>query len=185
MLTSSSYFLVLYVFGNGFQGYLLQCFPRDWSKTDEPVVTQIFLTEDKSDVYYLPFLRNLLVHDSLSKIIKIGLTETWVSFLSTCGCVPLGPTDLSIHPVLDCTSSLFKCSLTCSSSSKDNSSLLQTFLVVGGAWDSSRQILSVKSEAEKTLSTSVFFMSVVTRSPAIFSSRLTFTLIFLLQLVDS
>lgn len=174
MLTSSSYFLVLYVFGNGFQGYLLQCFPRDWSKTDEPVVTQIFLT-----------LRNLLVHDSLSKIIKIGLTETWVSFLSTCGCVPLGPTDLSIHPVLDCTSSLFKCSLTCSSSSKDNSSLLQTFLVVGGAWDSSRQILSVKSEAEKTLSTSVFFMSVVTRSPAIFSSRLTFTLVFLLQLVDS
>ena len=81
---------------------------------------------------FLPFLKTgvmfaffqsskiSLDHHDLSKTMKNDLPVTPTSSLSTLGCIPSGPMDL-------CTSSLFKCSLTWSSSTEGKSSVFQTF----------------------------------------------------------
>lgn len=67
-------------------------------------------------------------HHNLLSIFESGLVATLASSLSTHGCFPSGATDF-------CMSSWFKCSLNWVSSSERNSSLLQTFPWVSGAWD--------------------------------------------------
>ena len=55
-----------------------------------------------------------------------------------------------------------------------------TFPLVSGVWDCWQLILLVKTKAKKALSTSAYSVSFVTRSPAPFSSRPTFSLVTLL-----
>jgi len=61
MMPLPSHLLVLYMFGNDLQDYLLHHFPRDQSGADQPVVLWILLAlpEDTSDNSFLPVLRNL------------------------------------------------------------------------------------------------------------------------------
>lgn len=103
-----------------------------------------------------------------------GLTMTSASALSTQWYILLGPRGL-------CMSSLFKCSLTRFSSTKVHlscSSLSRWSLGIPGNF-----VFLAKAEMKKTLSTSALSMSCVTRTPAPFSSRPTFSIVFLLPLM--
>jgi len=75
-----------------------------------------------------------------------------------------------------CMPSLLMYSLNSFSSTNDTSYLLQTFPLVSGTWDSWRLALLLKTEAKKA-----FSLSCVTGTPAPFSSKLTFSLAFLLS----
>lgn len=63
-------------------------------------------------------------------------------------------------------SGLFKCFLTRSFSAKSKCFLLQTLFQDSEAWDSVRQILPLKTEAKKVLSSLIF--SVLSSSPMSF-----------------
>lgn len=84
---------------------------------------------------------------NLSKIIEWLCYN--ISFLNTHRCILPGRTGFL-------TANLFKCSLTWSFPTEAKSTLLQTFPLVSKAWDSSRQILPIKTEAKKASSTSSF-----------------------------
>ena len=70
-----------------------------------------------------------------------GLTMTSPSSLSTHGCIPSEHMDL-------CKSNLLKYSLTWSSSTKGAPSLLQTFAMVSGAWDSWRSAFATNDKGK-------------------------------------
>lgn len=62
MLTIPDNLLVLRMFGNRFQDYLLCHLPRDQVQADSPVFSRIFLLallEDKGDICFLLVLRHL------------------------------------------------------------------------------------------------------------------------------
>lgn len=141
-----------------------KCFPqgfsaspsRDWGKAVWPIVPRSS---------FLPFLKIVVLalfqssgtstncHDH-SKIMNGGLIMTSDSFISTHGCNLSGLMDLHM-------TSLFKCSLIWSFSTSGKYSLLQTFPLVLGAWDSWRLVSQVKTKAKKASSTSAFFLYVI------------------------
>lgn len=62
MLTIPSHLLVLNVFWNVFQQYLLYYLPTDWGEFDWPVVPRtllLVLLEDRSDICLFPMLKNI------------------------------------------------------------------------------------------------------------------------------
>lgn len=169
MLTTSQSPLCASFIGNGFQEGMLHYPLCHWGEVEQPGFSQfpVFpLLGDRSDICFLAVFQNSSNLHEFSQIIERCLTVTLASSHSTCGYILPGPMDY-------CLSSLFKCSLTLSSSTKLKSSLLRTSLLVSGAWDSWQQILLVK-ETKKAFSTSAFFMFFLSKSPSPFSSKPTF-----------
>lgn len=77
-------------------------------------------------------------YENLSEIIESCLAMTPASSHSTHGCSPLGPMDLQM-------SSLFKCSLTWSFSTKSESLLLHTSPRVSGTWVSWKLVFLLRN----------------------------------------
>lgn len=62
MLTTPSHILILCMFANGFQDFLLHYCRRYWGKAEQPVVPQVFFLAppaDRRDICFLPVFRNL------------------------------------------------------------------------------------------------------------------------------
>lgn len=76
-----------------------------------------------------------------------------------------------------------KWSLTWSCSTKEKSSLLQTFTLASMVWNSLELASAAKTEANKTFSNSTYSVSFITTAPTSFSSTPTFSLVFLLLLM--
>ena len=148
MLTTPSHLLVLYLFTNGSQDYLLHHLPRNRGEADQPVVCWIplllFLKTGVTFAFSWSSGASSSRH-GLSQIIKSGLTMTPASSLSSHGCTLLGPMDLRMC-------GLFQCSLTWSLSTKGKSSLLQTFPLVSGLSWLSAQPLGIPWSLSKATS---------------------------------
>ena len=100
-------------------------------------------------------------------MIESSSAITSVNSLSTCVCIPLGPTDFCVLMT---------------SSTLGKPSIPQTFSLTYRVWDSQGTVFVVKTKAKISFIISAFTALSVTRAETLFNRRFTFSLAFLLLL---